>query len=530
MSALSSGSITPSALLGRRFFIVADLTIGGARVFAATAELAIPWANGDTTICVSHYLSRPITVTLDAGWGKSENTPGEATIESPMSGRLLDVLGSGALASGSGRCEVFLWIEGDDYDRREVLVSGPIRLAQWGAPGEAVVLSVRQDTGKDQAPIRIGVFDESFATLGGGFAVEENVGRPYPIVFGVSVQSGALSDDAVYRSEGIPYSRSTGTPSTYQRICVAGHRVEATEVWIKDSTGLYDQLPITYRQDGAGGTFATVNLVGSSLAVDEGTTYAVKWSVDGGGLVDGGRVVRGAGQLAEFLLRRSGLPVDLGRLAGARLALDAYEVAGTIQEPVGCLSYIGDALGAVLPFTLTAGPDGFWPWPWPLQPRRSEAVAHIDPERGDAVRSSEIAYDSGNTINEITTSYRFDVDRGDMTASVTIGGESTTSPLGACINSQNAQGVRAESVEAVVFEDAGAASRAAVARLAALSSPRGRVSYDLSTSYGWLRPRQIVTVNDADVGAYGVAVVDSIELSEVGSSATILILVPTGAQ
>ena len=526
-AALSSGNVTPAQLTGVRYFIVADLTIGGAQILAATAELAIPWAATGRTLSASHYLSRPVEVTLDAGWGKPENAPGEAVIEIPIAGRLVELRRAGSLGSGV-RCEVFLWAEGTDYTAREVLVTGAARLVQWGADGEAVVFNVRQDAGDTGAPVRIGVIDDSFATLGGGYAVEQNLGRPYPIVFGPQQSNSAVRPDPVRRSEALAYSRSTGSPSTNQRICIAGHRVEATEAVIYDDDGGTDTLPITYRQDGAGGVFATVNLLGSALSVDDGMTYSVKWSSDGGALVDEGQTLTGAGHLISYLLRAARLPVDFARLAGARAALDAYAVGGTIQEPVGALAYIGDALASVLPFTLTSGPAGWWPWPWPISPRRSEAVAEINPERGDVVRASELSLDSGAVVNDLTLAYGYDMATGEPTRTAAAGGLDSTAPLGDCINSQARYGVRSESLESVVLEAPGAAARAITARLLALAEPRARVAYDLATSYGWLRPRQIVVVSDADVGAYGVAVVDKLTLSEVGLTAELLILTPTG--
>jgi hypothetical protein len=252
----------------------------------------------------------------------------------------------------------------------------------------------------------------------------------------------------------------------------------------------------------------------------------VKWAGSGGALVDEGRTLTGAGALISYLLRAARLPVDFARLAGARSALDAYAVGGTIQEPVGALAYVGDALASVLPFTLTSGPQGWWPWPWPTAPRRSEAVAEINPERGDAVRASELGLDAGAVINDLTLAYGYDMAKGEATRTSTAGGLDNTAPLGACINSQARYGVRSESLESIVLEAPGAAARALTARLLALAEPRARVAYDLATSYGWLRPRQIVAVSDADVGAYGVAVVDKLTLSEVGLTAELLIITP----
>lgn len=528
MAAISAGSITPAMLRGRRFFIVADLTIGGFQLLAATAELAIPWASTGRTVAASHYLSRPVEVSLDAGWGKPENTPPEATIEIPMVGKLAELRRAGALGSGI-RCEVFLWVEGTDYTAREVLVTGEVRIVSWGADGEAVVFAVRQDIGRDDGrSLELGAIDTSFGLISTIDPVEDNVGKAYPFVFGPVEASSAVAYYNVRRSEGIPYAQNTSTEEVV-RVAIAGHRVEATEVTIVDADGVGDTRTIEYRQDDTGRDVATVNLVGSTLNVAKGTTYTVKWTGDGGALFDEGRALVGAGHLITYLLRLSGLAFDAGRLASARTVLDAYNVAGTIQEPVGALEYIADALASVLPFTLTTGPLGLWPWPWPVAPLRSEAVTEIDPTRGDVSRSSELILDSGAVVNEIELAYAFDLYSGDMSKRLRAGADDAEIPLGVCANSQAAYGVRAERLESVVIERQGTAARALVTRLSALAEPRARLSYDLATSYAWLRPRQIVTVNDADVGAYGIGVVDALTLSEVGSTATIVIITPTGA-
>jgi len=529
MGALSSGNITPTALLGRRFFIVADLTIGGAQVLVATAELAIPWANADRTLVAAHYLSRPVEVTIDAGWGKPENTPPSAVIEIPLTGRIADLRRAGSLGSGI-RCEVFLWVEGTDYTDREVLVSGSARLVQWGASGEAVVFNITQEAGLETGiPLDIGAIDDSFGLISIIDPVEENLSTPYPFVFGPAESSSAVFAYTVRRSEGIAYAQNTATEEVV-RVAIAGHRVEATTVVVVADDGTSDTLGIEYRQDDTGRDVASVNLVGSALTVAKGTTYTVKWVGDGGALIDEGRVVVGAGHLILYMLRTSRLPVDFGRLASARTVLDTYNVAGTIQEPVGALQYIGDALASVIPFTLTIGPQGWWAWPWPTAPRRSEAVASLDPANGDVVRDSELILDSGSVVNDIDLSYAVDQSSGNMTRRVRVGGRDTDTPLGACINSQTNYGIRSATPENVAIERQGSATRAIVNRLSALAMPRARVSYTLTTSYAWLRPRHIVTLNDADIDTAGVCVVDAVTISEVEVSATLIILTPYGVE
>lgn len=519
-----SGSITPEQLSGRDHYIIADLKFGNNRILAATKELAIPW--GDRTICVSHYLSRPIEVKLSAGWGKSEHEPSEASIEIPVSGLVLEYLDAGAFGAGV-RCEVFLWIEGSDYEAREVLVIGQSRVTSWGAPGEALVLSIKQDQSDVGATLQIGTIDDSEASVPSTeSSVPENLGRSYPIVFGVIQTESAIRFDRVRRSEALAFSEAIGS-SVVLRLVVAGHQIEATEVVVFDSDGTSDILPIVYRQDGVGRTFATVNLLGSALNQAQGTTYTVKWSEDGGALVDKGQVLYSAGHLVEWIFGRADVQVDWARVAAARSNLDSYRVAGTIQEPVSTLGYCGDAITSVLPATLTSGPSGWWVWPWPLFPKRSEAIAVFDPRNGDVAREGELVVPSGDVVNEILISFGIDQFSGEATRSIRVGGIDSEFVLEMSVESQRFYGIKSQTIESVIIEDPGCAHRVASARLAALAIPKPRISYSLSPSYAWLRPRQIVEVYDEDVQAYGVGVVDSIMISETSSSAEVILLTQT---
>jgi hypothetical protein len=149
---------------------------------------------------------------------------------------------------------------------------------------------------------------------------------------------------------------------------------------------------------------------------------------------------------------------------------------------------------------------------------------------GDAVRESELIIDSGSVVNDIELSYAIDQHSGNATRRIRVGGSDTDVPLGYCINSQASYGVLSKTLESVAIERQGSASRAIVNRLSALAMPRARVTYALTTSYAWLRPRQIVTLNDADIDAAGVCVVDAVTVSEVEVSATLIILTPTGVE
>lgn len=525
---MDAGSLTPQALARGRLFIVAELTVAGILIRAATDELAITRAATSEAVAVSRYLSRPIVVTLNAGYGEAQNEPASAQFELSILGPLADLHAAGVLLGGLGEAVVFAWVEGTDYDEREILLTGRISIGEIGPLGSALVVSVKQDDGRVSASFPgIGeVLDDSPASVGGATAYDGAVGTPYPFPFGrPPLTTGMLEAPAT--SPAIPHTIVTATGDVAVLV-VAGGLVDAAQVDVFDKDGAQDALTITYRQDGRGQTFARC-VLGSSYAgplnVTDGAPYLCRWT-NGRGRLHDGEPIDGAGQLIEHLLRASGRAHDAARTAGARAQLDVYKVAGCIDEPVRALDYIGDALAAVLPFTLTSGPRGFYPWPWPLNPALSEALAVLDAGEPGVSRSSELSADDGDVINEARLAFAVDR-RTDATLSAfSVGaiGSGADLELDALTASQRDHGVRVWAEESVVVYDAGTAARALIALVSVKGTPRQRVSYDLAPGLAWLRPGAIVRVTDADLSLDALAVLDTLTLSENVAGADLIIL------
>ena len=87
----------------------------------------------------------------------------------------------------------------------------------------------------------------------------------------------------------------------------------------------------------------------------------VAW-VDGPALEDEqGQAITTAGQLLLWLLRRSGLPFDLGRTVPVAELL-THAVSGYVNDPdVSAWDYLQDVLLPMLPVTLARGPLGVYP-------------------------------------------------------------------------------------------------------------------------------------------------------------------------
>ena len=195
------------------------------------------------------------------GGGKPENAPAEATIGSPNVGRIVEPLCAGSLwgRGSAARCSL----------GRGHRTHRPRSAGDQGAPhamgrrrrGREPSPCVRTPA-TTGAPVRMGVIDDSFATLAAGSPCGESASL-YPIVFGAQ-QAGAHPPT---RSDGL---RRWPTPARRARrppfsVVVAGHTVEASEVLIYDNEISTDTSRHLSPRRATGRRFATVNLVGSAL-------------------------------------------------------------------------------------------------------------------------------------------------------------------------------------------------------------------------------------------------------------------------
>lgn len=182
------------------------------------------------------------------------------------------------LTSGTG--ELSLWVRGSNLEDRVIMVRGRLADASYGDDSEPVSFLIEGDAFVDNA-----IFPDPAATITAKTwpnAIEASLGMTYPFVWGTP---GAMvgADGSVVQVNGSPaLDVDTG------KLLIAGHRVTATSVVIRDETaGDEATFAVTHEPDGLGRICATVTLTGADRPfATVGHDFRVKWG-DGPSWEDG---------------------------------------------------------------------------------------------------------------------------------------------------------------------------------------------------------------------------------------------------
>lgn len=263
------------------------------------------------------------------------------------------------------------------YEDGALVLSGRWAAATWGERGEPVTLRLAASPGEDTARLpgsttvgrvaeevagRIAAMGRSPLRVTLATAARRVQGAYYPVVYGAP-------GDADH-----PGSRAlqVDTTSAAQRIMIAGHPVEASTVtiWGPQAAAADNRITsdagITVRHDTDDDGNAYAYVSGPDLSnvklADDGEYYA-SWT--GGPGLPGG-----AGDVVVWLLASSTLRVDIDAWQAVRGALNAYQLAGYIDQPVAPSEYLRAVVLPMLPVSVAMGPSGLTPalWPWALTP------------------------------------------------------------------------------------------------------------------------------------------------------------------
>lgn len=508
---------------GRKWYICGLLKFAGREILLADDFIEITESTAGRIWPAHARLLAPIEVRIDAGWGKVDAEPASATLQVSMQDEIRDVFLNGGFLALQGRCEVFLHVEGDDWDLREILLEGVVQVLSVGGNGDAFSIAVVQE---DYAisvlvPDLTEVIDDDQGTIGIGNEVEDNVGRPYQIVFGRQTNANSR----ITLSEAVPYCQSTGSPITYRKVMIAGHPVGSVEVFIVDSDGNLEYLPVEVGNDVLGRPFSFVDIQSSTvLTLDEGTTYQTIWAGSGGSLNHEGGPVLTAGSLVDYLAKRTRNAIDYTLLSAGRPFLDSFTVVGVIEECTSVKDWLADTICAEIGCTMTPTPTGSFLWPWPSEAKIGSEVAHLFTEAGGVVRSSEIVVEDKDVINSFLVNYEIDATSGETKKSVSLGFLEAEFFSSECSASQSVYGIRSSTSESVLFAQQEDVLKSLYRKASIYALPRSRVSYILSEEYSWLRPRDTIRIEDPDINLDAYAVVDAISISETRFSVDLVIL------
>ena len=405
--------------------------------------------------------------------------------------------------------ELSQWVNGTDWSERRVIVKGKIVDPEYGAEWEPITCSLEemvtdQQTTLPLEPITISSWLVE-AISGNPAALVGDAGVIVPMVWGTP-RDGA--------GPGSP-APLIGTVGNLVYLAVACHYVESFTVDIVDETGTGETFVVYYTdvREYFGRTrgmpvvaWVVVNTTTTSLVLT-GKLY-VKWNAGAAMLDESRQAIRGVGDFIAYVLRRSALRVDFGRVDAARVGLNQYATSGYIDEPVELGKYLTDVIAQVFPFAMTAGPGGVYPYLWPVYPKASEAIASLDTSTDPTIeRDGRISYEGAADIaTDIELRYQWNPQTEGYDVVRRVSGEAAVAdPYRVAIQQLIAPlsryGIRRKVVETTVVHDAQTATKVLLAQAARYGQPSRLVRYSVPMRWGWLRRGDLVTLTDDEVSA-----------------------------
>ena len=195
-------------------------------------------------------------------------------------------------------------------------------------------------------------------------------GEWYPFVFGKPGNAGSGSGGAapfVYATPGQLIDVSANV------ILVADGITGGGSVRVKNVTTITaTNATVANTTDALGRRYSYVDTTSEAWAGAGGNVQPVggddlwvAWDVSSGGVIDvGGRAIEGAGDLIEYMLRRSSLRWDAGRVAAVKPLLNSYKLAGYIQpdpdERISPWDWLRREILPLLPVGVRSGPEGVY--------------------------------------------------------------------------------------------------------------------------------------------------------------------------
>jgi hypothetical protein len=350
---------------------------------------------------------------------------------------------------GGLTAELALWTEGDSWSKREIWGDGRVDRPLYETVAEPLVFSLVEVPWEDRSQIpgfsqKVG--GETWPVTGSTICPDDTIGRYYPYVFG---SPGVLNAaDTVTEFYGWPallvevdattFDNFTGAEDAV--VILAGHRTAGSSFNLYNrTTGLSATVSAALSADLLGQEVTIATIAGATLQITMGDElWASCIDVGNGGLItqDGG-VLRGAGQIARWLIERSTCRFDLHKLP-LLSRIDAFKLDFFINEPASAWGIINDTImagcGGLLPAYWQRSGAGMYLAikPWEVASVVGAPSVVIDPEMSGGDRQGAVAVSSSADLRtDITILYAKDPAQGPFVRSVAYAPVST---VGAVVN------------------------------------------------------------------------------------------------
>jgi len=423
---------------GEEIVRLVDLTFGGKVLRLASMELDVGSAAGDL-----HYsaglLAEPLhrrSLSLFSLTPELARMPLE--LEVPVDVPALQARGHVLAHAPISVSEIRVrdGVVLDDYEHRVVLLTGRCAEVRTGERGydeddaPFTELFVTVERASWSAPGRIPLDSEAVSPETWTVGETKLTGADYvayPYLFGYPGLD-PLDPQGWIPAGMVAWARKE---TLYHVAIVAFGSIGATSAVFTTDTDGYGEvvtLTETYTGDGTAGIIPSRDLLGQLLTVVDynslgyetggldasyapalADTSPVYFSIPTGGgmLKPGGEVLRGAGDVLQFMLARAGVRVDYGRLSAAVPYLNSFLIDAIVDEQINVLDWCVGELLPLLPVTLAESEDGIFPVVWRHDASLADAVLHIDADLDRLIEVSDTVSErtSVDLYNRFTLQY-----------------------------------------------------------------------------------------------------------------------------
>lgn len=405
---------------------------------------------------------------------------------------------------------------GSSRNSAPIIIRGIISDLTYGGQGEPLRITVEQSPwdSADQIPSP----DERVSYQTWADPYEYHLGQYYPIVIG---QPGIFTSPlgSSVAAQVIPVIQGKKVAASQMRGILAGHRIDATQVYIKQGSNValfsvseeIDQLGnlVSY----VGGTSGSVTMLRNE--------EAFWWSVSGAseyGLVDKfGETVTGAGHAIAVLMDYTrSFNVNSQRAYSERALLDHIKVHFFINDSTTPFEFIQANLAPVLPISWSYDHQGAYWRAWRDAPIATDAVGDLSTERHEITRASSVSVGSlsdvyNRFILRFNQNYR--TQAGETVAELTAG-DPINYESALCKFSQDRFGQRVWEQTTSVIQDLPSAYAVLQAMARRYAIPKRYVSYVGGLELERYTVGDILTITDPEIGLdASLASVEAVSLS-----------------
>lgn len=430
--------------MGKRTYWLLTISYAGQSVRISTAELDIETDDGDVTYSAG---LDDITVSDGLEMFASALSPARISMSAvfPVDVAALVAVGHDLSAATA---EIAEWIEGTTYESRRPVLVGRVVDPEYGAAELPVRFTIDHGAVEDTSIIPDRSARIYAGTTNTAFLSEADLEIPYPQIFG---HPGQIDDDTLVTGSQA-YWRCKAT--YHHELVVSGHRTQLDYVYLNNDTDTTPVLfAVEYVIDGLGREIGIVP-DGTSQATGttpiEGATFQpgldattvsssyqpatatparvfVLWkdpdNTEAGGIIGrDGQLLRGAGDILIYLLARTNVGADLGKVKAIAPLLNGFKLDFVLDGGTKPMEFIAANLLPILPVSIVDGPDGWYFVVWNYAATANDAIAAINEDINTGITFGEyIRYDAQNVANEFELSFALSIRTGEYQRSISLG-------------------------------------------------------------------------------------------------------------